>query len=256
MNNDYVEKKYPLYDIQRKLITAHKNVPNDFNAKNIERTLQIAEKQKEQGKKSREEKPQMFRLNQIKDAKHVPKVRNAGSAGSVRKISLKENHVIDNLKDVSLAATNVTAAVKKSKGSALRCRGLEGYDLVDDFKTGPPVGWKRPASTTSIMVRQMLEQRNQSYFEDRSSHVEVERNKFDKDIFFEAIYREDLGGQIFMKYLIAKHKRFAVNRLKCLKELMKYKDFFYDDNFNQENVKLYAFVSVKFIFMASACTNI
>ncbi len=114
MNNDYVEKKYPLYDIQRKLITAHKKVPNDFNAKNIERTLQIAEKQKEQGKKSREEKPQMFRLNQIKDAKHVPKVRNAGSAGSVRKISLKENHVIDNLKDVSLAATNITAAVKKS----------------------------------------------------------------------------------------------------------------------------------------------
>ncbi len=245
MNNEYVEKKYPSYDIQKKLITAHKNVPNDYNVKNIERTLKIATQIQEQDKKRLLEKPKMQRLNENKDAKNFIKTRNVGSAGLARQITVKENHVKENLKEASMAPTNVTAPVKKSKGSALKTRGLEGYDLVDDFKTAPPIGWKRPASTTSVMVRHLLEQRNQSYFENKN--VETKREKFDRDIFFEAIYREDLGGQIFMKYLIAKHKRFAVNRLKCLKELMKYRDLFYDDNFNQENVKLYAFVSVWFI---------
>jgi hypothetical protein len=38
--------------------------------------------------------------------------------------------------------------------------------------------------------------------------------------------------------------KFAINRLKCLQELMKYKDLFFDqENFNQENAKAFAFVS-------------
>lgn len=39
-------------------------------------------------------------------------------------------------------------------------------------------------------------------------------------------------------------KKFAINRLKCLQELMKYKELFYNENFNQENVKYHAVVSL------------
>ena len=60
------------------------------------------------------------------------------------------------------------------------------------------------------MVRQMLENRKEAnYFEEL---IDVKRSRCDKDIYFEAIYREDLGGQIFMKYLIAKHK---MVKIKC-----------------------------------------
>ena len=43
----------------------------------------------------------------------------------------------------------------------------------------------------------------------------------------------------FVKFVF----KFATNRLRCLKELIKYKDLFYEDDFNQEAVKKYAFVS-------------
>jgi len=40
-----------------------------------------------------------------------------------------------------------------------------------------------------------------------------------------------------------------VNRLKCLQELIKYKDLFYDENFNQETVKNYARVNRIFLII-------
>lgn len=206
MNSDYVEKKYPLYDIQRKLINSHKYAVNDFNAKNIENTLKIVEKHKED--LNTQETPKMLRSNNNRITKHGPKMNQiSNSASSTRKPILKETFSKENVKEVSMIIPSNTAphaANKKVRSSPLRARGLEGYDLVDDFKTGPPVGWKRPASTTSIMVRKMLENKHEA--EDKKPE-ELKRNKYDKDIYFEAIYREDCGGQIFMKYLQARHKK-------------------------------------------------
>ena len=211
MNDEYVEKKYPFYDSQKQLKSNHNTDVNDFDAKNIDITLKnvlINQKKQLNSFLSGSEPSKMHRTVH----KDLPKVRNIGSASTntPRKPLAKEVAPKGNLPPkVQINAPEKPATAKKPK-YITKSTGLEGYDLVDDFKTGPPVGWKRPASTTSIMIRKMLDNK-QSLNEKKNS--EQKRNIFDKDIFLEAIYHEDYGGQIFMKFLASKRKIVRILKL-------------------------------------------
>lgn len=91
-----------------------------------------------------------------------------------------------------------------STGSERRIpTGLEGYEL-DEYKTSPPVGWKRPPSKATIVAKMIYD--NDKPSTTSASKNPKKRNKYDKEIYFEAIYSEDLAGKIFMKYLINKSK--------------------------------------------------
>lgn len=258
MSDEYVKSKYPSYDIQRKMLTNHKSSPNDFNAKNIETTLKGVETLRNKAETNNFINPMTDSNQQLKISRDSNKKANslnrmgAGSAASASRrqplakegtnLSMKERKREAAAAAAVAAAAEAATTTKKEKKGPLKIPGLEMYELVEDFRTGPPVGWKRPASTTSLMVRKMLENRQNNLI-DAHKRAASKINKLDKDFYFEAIYRDDYGGQIFMKYLKSKQKKFAINRLVCLKELMKYKDLFYDDNFNQEAVKLHALVS-------------
>lgn len=250
MSDDYVKSKYPSYEKQREMLNNHKSSPSDFIAKNIENTLKNVENSRNHAESNHfinpmTESNQRIQMNRNLDSNKKLNARNSGSAGSAgRKPLAKEGTILsmkEKKKEAAAAAEVAPVSTKKKKDGPLKIPGLEMYDLVEDYRTGPPVGWKRPASTTSIMVRKMLENRQNGLMEAKRTMPKI--GKFDKDIYFEAIYRDDYGGQIFMKYLKSKEKKFAINRLLCLKELMRYKDLFYDDDFNQEAVKLNALVS-------------
>ena len=149
-----------------------------------------------------------------KKEKDSIKGRKMGSASTVstRNRGNAKESTKENVKEVTLKEPPVTApegANRKKRNSVIRTAGLEGYDLVDDFKTGPPVGWKRPSSTTSVMIRKMLDNRQNNLMSEQKKN-DNNRRYLNKDIYFEAIYREDLGGQIFMKYLSAKRKTVSI----------------------------------------------
>lgn len=211
MDEEYVEKKYPFYDSQKQLKSNHNTEVNDFDAKNIDITLKNVVINQKKQLKSLLAGPEPSKMHRTAN-KDLPKVRNIGSASSStsRKPLVKEVSQKGNLPPkVHINAPEKPATAKKPKYIP-QSSGLEGYDLVDDFKTGPPVGWKRPASTTSIMIRKMLD--NKQTLNEKKS-TEQKRSKFDKDIFLEAIYHEDYGGQIFMKFLSSKRKIVSYLRL-------------------------------------------
>ena len=208
--NEYVEKKYPSYNTQKKLLSGHNRVIKDLTAKNIENTLKTAEKLNANTFSSPSvphfnSKSKSIRINELDQAKPL-KVRLSNSAKSPKKPILKESmnkEATNKESTVNLVTSNSNATgVFKSNKVSKSILGLEGYEL-DDYKTSPPVGWKRPASTTSIMIKQMFDNKQNALTKSAES---PKRSKLDKDIYFEAIYREDVGGQIFMKYLISRHK--------------------------------------------------
>ena len=84
---------------------------------------------------------------------------------------------------------------------------LAGYDL-DEFKTSPPVGWKRPASRATLLAKMLVNGQQDQLRNVASSRLikQQRKTRMDKEIYLEAIYREDIAGQIFMKYLINKKK--------------------------------------------------
>jgi len=86
---------------------------------------------------------------------------------------------------------------------------LAGYDLDDVFKTSPPVGWKRPASRATIFAKMLVNEKRDDVSRNIASSKVIKQQKkvrMDKEIYLEAVYREDIAGQIFMKYLISKKK--------------------------------------------------
>ena len=128
---------------------------------------------------------------------------------------------------VLLAKRKVTNKKPKSAGVYLSNDGkkektankrpnLEGYDF-DHFKTSPPVGWKRPPSRATLLAKAILENKENTLssrdtVDTRQSSAKLlnkqqaKRSRLDKEIYLEAIYREDIAGQIFMKYLNNKNK--------------------------------------------------
>ena len=86
---------------------------------------------------------------------------------------------------------------------------LAGFDLDDVFKTSPPVGWKRPASRATMLAKMLVNEKRDETFKNVASIKVIKKQKkirMDKEIYLEAVYNEDIAGQIFMKYLINKKK--------------------------------------------------
>lgn len=94
------------------------------------------------------------------------------------------------------------------------------------------MGWKRPASTATVMIKNMIDNK-----ENKKSSIDdgIKRKKMDKEIYLEAIYKyfiveiifkflkltsintqsDDVAGQIFKKYLISRNKSVSLKfRLK------------------------------------------
>ncbi|RNA26889.1 regulator of G- signaling 22 [Brachionus plicatilis] len=209
---DYVQKKYPSYYTQ-KVLGKQNQVLSDLDAENIDKSLRI-------------------KFN-LKSSLVKPNESQRFKKKNLSKVKILENNsfVLSKSSNQKFDQGSEAASFNMRPRSNAYLDELIGYDL-DDFKTSPPVGWKRPISRATQIAKKMCE--NQKNAEAKSGK---HRNKTDKEIYLEAIYRQDISGQIFMKYLLNKNKIFAVNRLKCLLELMHYKDLFYDDNFNQEDVK-------------------
>lgn len=200
---------------------------HDFDAENIEKSINYSGVYKEnliKKKKKQEQDEQMLKNKK----KLLARVKILESNSFISRASVKDQ---DQAVISSLNARPKSNTISDE---------LAAYNL-DDLKTSPPVGWKRPTSRATLVAKAMLQAKKQPNEKHNHSHHKP-RAKTDKEIYLEAIYREDIAGQIFMKYLLNKNKVFAVNRLKCLQELIKYKDLFYDENFNQEAVKRYALV--------------
>ena len=142
------------------------------------------------------------------------------------------------------------------------------YNLYENYKTSPPVGWKRPTSTATLALKMLYDQdrpnlnrtptamtmttattasqvkrassaRAQQIGLDSArlvapsakqrltnhpANVSVkliekqEKNRSNKDVYYEAIYNDDVAGQIFMKYLVNQNKSVSlVTRFKAQK---------------------------------------
>lgn len=218
---DYVNKKYPSYYVQKNIINGGKKSKIDLDVENIEKSI-------------------FYRYNK-NDSKNNTDVFKNASEGNFSKISSKSEPKKSNKQKVNTELTSLNVTKKfvtvdtfdlppaePTKKSGIV---LDNFQISSNIKTSLPIGWKRPISKATQMVQIMLDNR------DFGASGDKNKSNREKEIYLEAIYREDIGGQIFMKYLSNKNKLFATNRLKCLQDLIKYKDLFYDEHFNQEVAK-------------------
>lgn len=187
---DYVKKKYPSYYEQKNLLSVKQNL-NDFDVENIEKSLNHRHNVKNKSAK----------LDKLKDEENLLKINKKHTQSRVKifessSFSMSKNA---NLKQ-DLVSTTLGSFNSKSKANNLS-NELSGYDL-DEFKTSPPVGWKRPPSRATLMAKAMLENKKSS----NGKSTTKTRSNTDKEIYLEAIYREDFAGQIFMKFLTTKNK--------------------------------------------------
>ena len=53
-----------------------------------------------------------------------------------------------------------------------------------DYKLKKKVGWKRPASTATVMIKKMIDNKQSKKPDD-----EVKRKSLDKEIYLEAVYK-------------------------------------------------------------------
>lgn len=228
--HDYVKQRYPLYYqlCVANQIHLSKNTFTDLHAENIEKSLNYHSMV--QSTMLKQESALALNRKLLSKRKRV-KIADNG----------KEKNQIEALEAQLAALSSQTNFTKQRRTSYLK--ELTGYELNYDprFKTTPPVGWKRPPSRATRVFNTLMDtnqKKQPSVDEDKP------KSRDDREIFLEAIYTEDVAGQIFMKYLVNRNKTFPLNRLKCLLEIIKYKDLFYDENFNHENTKNVARVRI------------
>jgi hypothetical protein len=251
--HDYVKQKYPSYYVQKNMIHAKQRSHIDLDIENIEKSIHLKYNKNErktnnEGSIEENERLLLSKLDKsdvkaIEAAKKVPrpKLQSEYTSLNITKKYVTRVDSIDVIQPPQPLAKNDNPYSHLPANDPYRKLGIlfDCYQTTNNFKTSLPVGWKRPISKVTKIVKAMMDERD-----DEASDAEKNKLKMDKEIYLDAIYREDIGGQIFMKYLSNKNKLFATNRLKCLQELIKYKDLFYDENFNQELVKKCGLVSV------------
>ena len=178
----YMSEKYPTYSDQRKLIGERRVNTNNLDAENIEKSLRHAENVKEM--------MDLKRSNEASKAKQAEEKR--------KPLPRLKTERIKRTRPTPLKEPLMSKSMVVSSRTARRDPELEGYEM-DEGRTRSPITWRRPISNTTLMVKKMM---------DEAEKTEKSRNegRLDKEIFFEAIYREDLAGQIFMKYLITRNK--------------------------------------------------
>ena len=257
--HDYVKQKYPTYYVHKNMIQTKQRTHIDLDIENIEKS--IFYKYNNNEKKSNHdingledsESLIMSKLNKseaqaVQAAKKSSraKLQSEYTSLNVTKKFVTKVESIEVMQPPQPVIKNDNPYAHLPANDPYRKLGIlfDCYQTTNNFKTSLPVGWKRPISKVTKMVQAMMDDRD-----DQASDAEKNKLKMDKEIYLEAIYREDIGGQIFMKYLSNKNKLFATNRLKCLQELIKYKDLFYDENFNQEVVKKCGLVSFYSLFV-------
>ena len=177
---EYVKHRYPLY--YKLCVSNHldfKRNFNDLNAENIEKSLS-------------------YRLHCCADRSAV-----AAEVRSTDKL-LKKRKQVKIIADKTLSYKEEKEQSKAEAKSKER-RNVYLKDLTDyalnDYQTSPPVGWKRPPSRATRLF-QMLIDKN----EEKDPHRQPVEKRDVKEIYLEAIYREDVAGQIFMKYLSNRNK--------------------------------------------------
>lgn len=178
---DYVQKKYPSYYTQ-KVLSKKNQAISDFDAENIDKSLRIK-----------------FNLKSNL-TKQIESQRSKKKNPTKVKILESNSFVMSKSSIQKLDQFSEAASYNMRPRSNAYLEELIGYDL-DDFKTSPPVGWKRPISRATQIAKKMCE--NQKISEEKTFKL---RNMSDKTIYLEAIYRQDISGQIFMKYLLKKNK--------------------------------------------------
>jgi hypothetical protein len=256
--HDYVKQKYPTYYAHKNMIHTKQRSHIDLDIENIEKSIHLKYKDE---KKNNNDEINTFKKQSIEDSDSFimsklsksdaqaiqaakktsrSKLQSEYTSLNVTKKFVTKADSIDLMQPPQLVNKNDNPYSHLPAHDPYRKLGIlfDSYQTTNNFKTSLPVGWKRPISKVTKIVQAMMNER-----EDKTSDAEKNKLKMDKEIYLEAIYREDIGGQIFMKYLSNKNKLFATNRLKCLQELIKYKDLFYDENFNQELAKKCALVS-------------
>lgn len=178
---DYVQKKYPSY-YNQKVLSKKNQVISDFDAENIDKSLRIK-----------------FNLKSNL-TKHIESQRSKKKTPAKVKILESNSFVMSKSSIQKVDQYSEAASYNMRPRSNAYLEELVGYDL-DDYKTSPPVGWKRPISRATQIAKTLCE--NQKIREEKTSKP---RNKSDKEIYLEAIYKQDISGQIFMKYLCKKNK--------------------------------------------------
>ena len=183
-----MKRKYPTLHEQSNLVREQTRQHVGFDAENIEKSLsfKLSDKAKDKTKKEEESK--------IKGNKLLKRRQNVDQKAEVKETS----------------ARNKSSPAGKRQQQNQTPPGLEGYDLKEDYKTSPPVGWKRPPSQATMLARSIYEKTA------GKSDEAAKRSKTDREVFLEAIYREDSTGKIFMKYLSSK------NKLVCIKFILKH----------------------------------
>ena len=200
---DYVKQKYPTYYRQNTLVDKRNKQPsvNDIGAGNIEKSLTYESNYKSNLKMlSIEEK--LIR-NRTRLASRVKIYESESLILSKR----NPNKSMDRSIYVKLNENNKFSMYTKKDNN--KNPELAGYDLDDVFKTSPPVGWKRPASRATVLAKMLVNEKRVESAKNIDSSKSIKQQKkvrMDKEIYLEAIYREDIAGQIFMKYLISKKK--------------------------------------------------
>jgi hypothetical protein len=210
--NDYVQQRYPLYYklCVEKNVDVKKNF-NDLNAENIERSLTY---RMIQGKSA-------IRYALISDSteKLLKKRKKVKIAESM--LTYKEEKI---LQEAEAAKARAAAAANNGPDRLSYMKELTGYVMSGEYQTSPPVGWKRPPSRATRMFQMLIDNGSKQGRENAKSVAgqsgeaaskTPEKTVNDKEIYLEAIYNEEIGGQIFMKYLINRNK--IVNYLKIIK---------------------------------------
>ena len=204
--SDYVKEKYPTYYRQKTLVEKRtkQSAANDLGAGNIEKSLSYESN---------------FRKNLNMQTIEEKLIGNRRRLTSRVKIYESDSLLMSKAKhhkdlERSFYVTfnnneNEKYSMHNSKKETYKNPELAGYDL-DEFKTSPPVGWKRPASRATILAKMLVNGRKEDTISPNLASSKTikqqKKNRMDKEIYLEAIYREDIAGQIFMKYLINKKK--------------------------------------------------
>jgi len=116
--------KYPSYSNQKKVIDSQKDLANDLEVQNIEKSVKVNEKKMNSDKDS------------DKSSLNSQKIASKSKKSIAKKIVIEPPRTAKKSVKSSAILTEVNSSAKK------RPTGLEGYDL-DEFLTSPPVS-KQP----------------------------------------------------------------------------------------------------------------
>jgi hypothetical protein len=138
------------------------------------------------------------------------------------KLKLKENKTEVQRNKKKLSRQNKQNSINKQISDSQSETDEYNEQYIEEFKTSPPVGWKRPASRATLFVKALIDddQIEEENSKEKDSNKVIskllnrqEKKRIDKEFYFEAIYREDFSGRIFMKYLLSKNKMVYSNAL-------------------------------------------